>query len=150
MSSPQENPYAPPKAVVSDAPEPPRVRPRAVKIAVALLWVELLLALVNWGLSSDITVGTPEAEYKLFTDIFMAIMVAVSAWINIKVWQGRNWARIVALVLTILSFPTLLALPEMYREDALSAALSLAALALDVVAMILVFGPGREWFRRRS
>jgi uncharacterized membrane protein YagU involved in acid resistance len=151
MNSPRENPYAPPKAVVSDAAEPPRVRPRAVKIAVVLLWVELCLAVVNPFLTSNlVTLGTREADYKLFSEIFILIMIAISAWINIKVWQGRNWARIVALVLTLLAFPTLLALPEMFREEALSATVSLAALALDVVAMILVFGPGRDWFRRRS
>src|SRR5262245_21125810 len=112
-----DNPYAPPKAVVSDAPELPRVRSRAVKIAVALLWIELALVLVGWVLASDITVGTLEAEYKFLTDVFMVIMVAVSVWINIKVWQGRNWARIVALVLTVLALPTLLQFTAMLRED---------------------------------
>jgi hypothetical protein len=148
MNSSQTNPYAPPKAVVSDATDgPPRVRPRAVKIAVALLWVEFLLALVIRVLSSDITVGTSEAEYKFLADIFWVTQVAVAAWINVKIWQGRNWARIVALVLTVLAF---LWLPAIFHEGALSAALSFSMLALDVVAMILVFGPGRDWFQRRS
>jgi hypothetical protein len=145
-----ENPYAPPKAVVSDSPEPPRVRSRAVKIAVALLWTELALVIVSWVLDSDVTMGTLKAEYKLYTDIVMLIIVAISVWINIKVWQGRNWARIVALVLTILALPSLLSLPTMFREDALSAVLDLASITLDVAAMILIFGPGADWFRRRS
>ena len=144
-----ESPYAPPRAVVADAPEPPRVRPRAVVIAVALLWTELVPSVFLTFLAWD-EISVDDPAYRIALQIYVVIWLGISVLVNTKIWQGRNWARIVALILTLFAMIDLLGIVQQFAESPWETALSTAALALDVAAVVIVFGPGRDWFRRRS
>ncbi len=143
------NPYSAPNTTVADvSAEPPMERPRIVVIAVMLLWTEFTLGLL------DSVLGWKDSraaqKFWEFSIVISAIFVIISVWINIKVWQGRNWARIVALVLT--GFAVISFAPQMSASFARSALLSTLyciEILLDVAAMILVFGPGRRWFAQR-
>ena len=74
--------------------------------------------------------------------------------------RGRNWARVLYLVLTILSLLSLawsisqFALPEgvsMRRSVSLwSVMINVGPRVLSIAVVVLLFGPGRAWFRERS
>ena len=141
------NPYSAPRSAVTDMPPAPMERPRVVVIAVALLWTEvalgLLESLLDWKhLAAD--------ESATFVLIFDTLFVGLSVLINIMIWRGRNWARIVALVLTI--FAVVGFAPVIGAEFARApfvTVLGMVELLLDVIALYLVFVPGRQWFARR-
>jgi hypothetical protein len=142
------NPYSPPKTLVTDAPGgPPVVRPRVVVIAVALLWIEFTLNFVVLALDWEYQRGDAP---MVFVIGLHAVFIALSALINYKIWQGRNWARIFALtwVLIGVAFYTPEVSSELTRAPA-ATSLGFLQLLLDLVALYLVFIPGRHWFTRR-
>jgi hypothetical protein len=95
------NPYAPPGAVVSDLHLNEEIpRPRRVGVAAMLLWADLSV----WFLSTlfDVSAGN---ILKGASPVVVVIVIAFSAglntWLIVKVAAGRNWARILWLVLSV-------------------------------------------------
>lgn len=77
------------------------------------------------------------------------IALAITVWIAWKISSGRNWARIVLLVLTVISVPTLFAAAiTTAPRAAYIAGLKLVEIGLDIGAVYLLFFPGHEFFRR--
>ena len=117
-------------------------------IAVWLLWTELFLnAAGSW-----ISVSKGPANVPLALVVAIQLFfISISAWLNYKIWVGRNWARITGLVLTVIFLPlTFSTLKESSRTaDTLMAVLTVLTFALDAVALYLVFVPGRKWFAKR-
>ena len=146
------NPYAPPKAIVEDAVEPPMPRPRSVTIAVWMLWSELAMSVTVAILHMY---NAPNTMVFLSALIGAVLFQGLSALLNYKIWQGRNWARITYLVLLGLSALSILSMAAV-GPTGLVFAPSIETLfvglgcLLDLVALYLVFVPGRAWFRRRS
>jgi hypothetical protein len=141
------NPYSAPRSIVTDTPPPPMERPRVVVIAVALLWTEVALGLLESLLDWENLTANDSARFGLIVDV---LFVGLSVLINIMVWRGRNWARIVGLVLTILGVVGFA--PVVGAEFARAPFVTLLVmveLLLDVIALYLVFVPGRQWFARR-
>ncbi len=143
------NPYAAPQAPVDDPAEQRLLeRPKVVTVAAWLLWTELFLSAVGglWTLR------------KVSEDVPLVVIVAVqlfllsiSAWINYKIWVGRNWARITGLVLTMLWLPLTFSefKESLHTVDTLTAVLTVVTFGLDAVALYLVFVPGRNWYAKR-
>lgn len=122
-------------------------RPKIVVIAVILLWTELTLGLLDSALDWNFTRAQ---EYYQVSVGFDALFVVISVWLNYKIWQGRNWARIVALVLTVYAVLSFLpGISASFARSALISTLYCIEVLLDMVAMYLVFIPGRRWFARR-
>jgi hypothetical protein len=114
---------------------------------VILLWTEFTLGLLDSVLDWK---NTRTQEYYQFGVGIEVLFVVISVWLNYKIWQGRNWARIVALVLTV--FAVLSFLPQLsasFARSPLVSTLYTVEILLDAAAMYLVFVPGRRWFARR-
>jgi hypothetical protein len=121
-----------------------------VQIAVALLWLSLALGI------PELFLGPGRAEEggagTAFVVVVALLFFAFAAFLNVKIYQGRNWARIVLLVLTVLSvvmmlFPS----DESQAKGPLMQGLYLLDVLIDVVAMYLVFAkPGSLWFKRQG
>jgi len=151
-----ENPYSPPKAVVADVNyAPPMARPRSVTVAVALLAIGVLLGLLQnaivWISGDRGSITTPYIVGQV-----LGIVIAV--WIYYKIAQGRNWARIVLLVLyafVIVAFGIGMwaissgLVPIEKSALGFNLVLQVVQLLMDAVALYLLFVPGREWFRPR-
>lgn len=145
--------YAPPATEVADPPLVPALpsRPRQVQIAVALLCLSLVL-----GIPEAVVSVRPEpAEGGRVDTVLVVVMLlafAFACFLNVKVHQGRNWARIVVLVLTALSIAmTLFPLDESRVDGPMLQGLRLLCVLIDVAAMYLVFSkPGSLWFKRRG
>lgn len=140
--------YAPPGTDVAD-PTPVAAlpsRPRQVHIAVALLWLSLALGIPEAALGSP---PSGEGGMGAVLVVSMLLVFGLVALLIVKVYQGRNWARIVVLLLTVLSvvmmlFPS----DEVQVQGPLLQGLYLFDVLIEVVAMYLVFSkPGSLWFK---
>ena len=145
------DPYAPPGARLADPQEPRDVfpKPRQVRVAVALLWLSLALGFPSIYLQFG-RADSPDERIVLLA--FMVPLVALSAFLNLKISAGRNWARIAFLILVGLALLIFL-LPDNRDAGAqgVEIALDVLTTALDLVAACLLFTrPGALWFRPPS
>jgi hypothetical protein len=142
------NPYAPPEASVADGDqEPAREKPLAIRRAVALMWSSLALNILIFVIDWRFQVSQSPALVAVLSEL---IGVALSVWLIVKITVGRNWARIVYLVLLALAL--IVIVPEILGSASRAAhvaGLRMIELGMDFATMYLVFVPGREWFRKR-
>jgi hypothetical protein len=136
------NPYSPPKSGVEDAGRQRLLeeRPRQVVHATALLWTAFALDLISGYRQSqrDPDLMSPAGAVAAGTVIALAVAV------NVSVWRGRNWARVVYAIVTMLAFLTLF----LDTPPAGERALTLTTLLIGVVVLYLLFTtPGSLWFR---
>jgi hypothetical protein len=134
-----------------------RQRPRTVTISVAILavlWlVGLVMSLMEPPTSKNISALTKAIPVLQYIQITLAILGSILfAFVIYKIYTGRNWARILSLVVFILvtlpSIPAELGLIHASPEGRIIGAVRLAAIS---VAMLLLFtSPGDLWFRRRA
>ena len=145
---PSQNPYAPPQAVVADTPEidDRGSKPKEAVVAVSLIWTSLALGAVHAAIIWGFLTSTSSVGMVLAIQIFSFLLVA---WLAVKISAGRNWARITYLVLFLIGTPAFVMgeLQEFARAP-IPGTLGLIQFGLQVGAIVLVFGPGRRWFRR--
>ena len=143
MTTDDGNPYSPPKAEVQDAPRERLVaeRPQQIVRTTALLWLVLVLSLISTGL----TIRRSPPPVPDIAGTF-AFGLAVSLVRIVGIWQGRNWARIVSVVITALS---VIALPNGFaRQPVVSNLLDALTIPLELAVLFLVFTkPGALWFK---
>jgi hypothetical protein len=144
------NPYSPPTAELRDA-GPSRLlaeRPRQVAYSTALLTTSLVLSvpMVHWESRRNAQTWILELAVLAFLLVFATVIIR-------SIWQGRNWARMLYTVVTVLG---ILALPFQDTNDSvLDVAPSTAEVAMDVVGWaldvpvfyLLFTKPGSLWFR---
>ena len=141
------NPYAPPGSVVA-YDESVRVKPVAMRRAVFLMWASFALNLVIVAIDWKFLVTQSSLPIVVISEL---IGVGIAVWLILKISVGRNWARIVYLVLLAIGLPVVV--PEIMSSAdraAHVAGLKMIELGLDIGTMYLVFFPGREWFRKRE
>ena len=137
-----ENPYEPPKSDVRDT-SPLRVvaeRPRAILQAIALLWISSGLGFA--GSLSEVS-GSQGAL------IFWALaMVALAAGLSVGIWRGKNWARILYLILVLLSLTNLVSAWGLTERPQFEVALEAVSFVADAGSFFLMFTtPGSLWFQ---
>lgn len=147
-----ENPYAPPKAVVSDVAEDERQRTRppqialAVKLAAAGYALSLLAVVLTW---SSFYSKLGSLSYVILNQV---VSVAVLIWLYYKIWLGRNWARILILVFTALGALTMLnstVRATLAAQPPASMVVMLLNYGVSIVILWLLFvSPGRVWFQK--
>src|SRR5262245_56218157 len=98
---PANNPYSPPKADPGSGPagEQPLLRPRAVDNAVILIAIHALLTAFD-ALGSWNQFQTGAMNGIMFLEQWVRLGLLV--WICFAMPRGKNWARILLLILTLL------------------------------------------------
>jgi hypothetical protein len=143
------SPYAAPASKVGDPPEPQHLfeKPLQIRVAVWLLWLLIVLALPTTYFELRRASSYGEA---VFMTIFVLTVLAFAAFINVKISRGRNWARIVFLVVVVISVAAFFLPDEGGRAiSALESATSLISLVVDIAVVYLLFSwPGALWFRK--
>jgi hypothetical protein len=145
----EQNPYAAPAARVADADAVrPAERPIQVTRAVWLLWTVLALGTV-------VNFIRPQGAVPM--GMLMAIVIwllstAIYVLFIVKIAAGRNWARIVYLVLTLLGFLFIpvswSVLVEVMKSSVLYTVVYFLNTAISVYALYLLFTkPANAWFR---
>jgi hypothetical protein len=150
------NPYSPPEAPVGEAAaEHPRIpRPRQIEWASWCLWASVVVGFATLFLSDEVKLAVAEMPPDLqgmATGAMIAlfgVLTALYLWFIARMRAGRNWARVVLLIFSLLGL-----LSDLTPSDVSEAAAMLASRALDVVlqiaAIVLMFGrASSEWFRQ--
>ena len=139
------NPFAPPQSKVADLPQhleldsrPPE-RPNQVKFAFGLLAGSVALGVLNYIL------GGMQGS-SLFSFLVLAFVFGLAAAIR----SGKNWARIVFLVLYLTGLPSLFFASDLITQGGkLFFAVFCLQTLLQGLALWLVFRkPGSVWFKR--
>jgi hypothetical protein len=121
-------------------------RPAEVLLAVRLLWSSVALGVLSQFLILRHVKFSEDMVYAICDQL---VVLAFVALIYYKIWQGRNWARIALLVLSIIGLyfyvPMLMRLLVLVTAAGL---IGILQFLLQAFAMYLVFTqPGNSWFR---
>jgi hypothetical protein len=150
-----DNPYAPPKAIVSDIEAPLPERPPSVVRGVWSSWVSAACALpVSVYELIEVPKDMTPVENVVFTVVALAVAFAIAWLLNTAAWRGRNWSRWVQAILVTFTFGGLLfiamkrhLLPPNYLPRYLMAQYVVQAI-LNLVAVIFLFSPSANaWYR---
>ena len=141
--------FAPPVAIVGDVAEAaPLPRPAQVRWAVRLLWASMVLALPEAIVEEA---RAPTMAHLVGGLLIEAVMLLFACWLYVCVTRGRNWARIVLLLLTLLSTGMVVLVPLARGATPLEQVYTWLNTVCDVVCMGLLFSPpASAWFRRRA
>jgi hypothetical protein len=157
MSDVQPNPYAPPHAQVRDIDPDrrPLQKPQQVRLAVALLWVSLALGPLNLLLDDRSPARTIVASQPALLGLMAGVLAGVLALMAVLVvfiYRGRNWARVVYLVMYLLgALPWLLSLPVLFGHSPVAGAVYVVQGTIQAIALYFIFSqPGSAWFRYRT
>jgi hypothetical protein len=121
--------------------------------AVWLLRTSLVIGYVSLFLVEDLTaaLGDVPAESRSASMVFFFIVLALTGmgylWLIQSVKDGRNWARILMLVLTALGVFSLLAGAGDDETPMVIHFIGVIDTIIDVSAMVLLFrAPASDWF----
>jgi len=145
-----DNRFAPPSAEIADPVPQPFLQemPRQVKIAVGLLWLSVALSIPMFLLSGSHE-PSEEALDSTVVVFVLGVLCIFSAYVNVMVYRGNNWARLVILFSFALS-ALMLYLPS-DESTAIERALEVLLFVLDAVTVYLLFRePGSLWFKNRD
>ncbi|HEY0819071.1 MAG TPA: hypothetical protein VGD46_09850 [Rhizobacter sp.] len=148
--------YQPPAAELVDVDAEREVaeRPRQVRWAAVLLWMSFTLGVAMTAYELRQSTELDPSELAPATTAVVAGftfgLLALNAFLNVMIYQGHNWARIVYLGVALLGVAFVF-LPAEGDPGTLTEQTGYAiGSALDLAAMVLVFTrPGSRWFRRR-
>jgi hypothetical protein len=154
------NPYAPPQAQIAEGSSARDVpdRPREVATAVKLLW-----ASVSLGVLATV-VDWPYQTARLSAGILIPVEfvgLAIALWFIRALGRGRNWVRILFLVVMIMSLlgamasvwsvPLRARYLEEYTHSTTAGSIRGIQFILHLVALGYLFtAPARHWFKHRT
>jgi len=149
----ERNPYAPPASTVADPVEIQGERPKEVTNAIRLMWTSTTLAILAMFLQAQR--NTDVAQMWIVMLVGAALGLAIAFWFIGKIARGRNWARMVYLVLTVLGVVLVVFnwsfYAPIYRAQPLAAVLAVIQTALQFGAFYLLITPSaRDWFKQRA
>jgi hypothetical protein len=138
-----QGPYAPPSARVADRPE----RQGPNRSLVVLLWSSFALGFPIWYLRAS---RDSELQFHPVFILFVLAICLFAAALNVLIYRGRDWARILVMVLILIeAIVLLIPMEEPVPAGALENILTAASLLLDLVALYLLLSrPGASWFQR--
>lgn len=146
------NPFEPPKANL-EVPRELGPAPRAVKIAFALLCFSASIALLQLAAAATGLVGLPAGVSLGMSAISTLFGIAVIMFFAWKIRTGRNWARWVFAIWTLLGLvgfaASLAFMPGVWKAaPAHQTILGASQGAIQLAAIILTFtAQSRAWYR---
>lgn len=124
-------------------------KPQSVALAVILLWASLGAGVVKMLLHQFryASTGSDAVAYTV-----IAVTLAIIVFLIVKIAAGKNWARIVFLVLFVIgTFPMAAVILDEFADAPFMGALSVAQIGLQAYALYLLFTqPGSAWFRKAT
>jgi len=115
-------------------------RPHQIIQAIALLWMSATLGFFSSLSEND------ESWAKLI--IAALLMLAMTVTLSVGLWRGRNWGRMVYLILVALSLAAFLSSWGVSGRTKVEVALEAVSFVADAGCFFLLFTqPGSLWFR---
>ena len=146
-----KSPYTPPSSNVTDV-TPERSKPRQVRWAVKLLWIDLMLSVPAAFLSYQRGADQYDGAGAAIAVALTAALFALAAFVIVNLDRGFNWARIIQVVLVGLAL-LMMSVPgnDLAPPAPIETVLEYVTLALEIIALYLVFTrPGTSWYARRD
>ena len=137
-------------AAIAPAPNL-RVRPAEVTIAIKLVAINFVVGWIALAISWDYF----SALYRSLTQLVInqVFGTAILVWIWYKIYHGRNWARLLLAVFTVLGFAMSLnsIFAGIIASAPIVAKISMAfGTAVSLIILWLLFvSKGRLWFQKR-
>jgi hypothetical protein len=124
-------------------------KPLNVFIAVGLMYCSTAINLIE-NVVLDPLGHVHRSPVGTITGLLLGF--ALASFIFQKIFNGRNWARILMAVLYLVFIGlTLLILPKLLEKSYVSGVIFLIQTVLQVTALILLFtDPGKQWFKSRD
>lgn len=121
-------------------------RPAIVSNAVRLLYASLAIGVVRAFLEFNTMVADAPIGLVL---VISAITFGLLLFLIYKIAAGRNWARIVFLVLFVVGVPmSVIPLVHSLAQTPVSGLIGLVQLVVQVIALVMLFqSPSNAWFR---
>ena len=124
-------------------------RPTEVLTAVRLIWISIAIGLLTSAIRVSQLVS---GRYLILALLFAVVLFGIYLFLASRISAGRNWARIIFLVLMLIglpfSVPTYIA--EL-RRSVLYASISILIVVMQVVATYLLFTKNsNRWFREQK
>lgn len=129
---------------------PPNIaatRPAIIQSAISLLWASLAVAAVKVALDWTNFVRRGSVAFTVF---IMILTFAFIGFFVVKIGQGKNWARVVFLVIFVVGIvPAIFVWRSEFAHSRLLGILSIVQAALQATALYFIFtSPGKEWYRK--
>ena len=123
----------------------PKVITTAIRILTLSIAIGLLMSLVR--VAQQVS-GAPLILAILIVSAFFGVFLFLVS----RIWAGRNWARIVFLILVLIGLP--FAIPNYIaelRKNVLSGSVSMLIVILQLLGTYLLFTKNSNtWFRARK
>jgi hypothetical protein len=155
-----QNPYAPPTAVVADAPAAASSpRPRQVTWAVVALWVSFVIGLpgaMHNLFTQEIPPGISRTLIVVISLVVYLLVFAFMLWWLGAVGKGRRWGRVLLVILMffwvlacawLFSVSNLAGMKYALESNGTNLIVFWCQFLLYVAATVLVFTPAsKAWF----
>lgn len=124
-------------------------KPLQIKTATSFLWTVLGMGVLITLLDFRYLTAISSVSFIVLITLFSSFVMGLLTY---KISIGRNWARIVFLVMFVIgAFSYLKALSAMFERSVVIGILSLAQLIMQLYALYLIFtNPGSSWFRKNK
>jgi hypothetical protein len=143
------NPYEPPKATLADIVPSTTEIPGRVVAAVRLIWLSLVLGAVSTAVFS---IHPPPGKSIVGVMGLVGFGLLVAVVLNLAIRRGKNWARIVFVVLFVIGF--LLGIPRLavlWKAPSVFLVSEELQDILQLVSVILLLTePATRWFKLSS
>jgi FtsH-binding integral membrane protein len=148
-----DSPYAPPRAALADVEEAedPMDRPWQVARATTCLWIKFGIGVAT-ALWNVVYISPQLAMFSrpvIFA--FYAVLFLITAWIYRSIGKGRDWARILFLILTgisILGVPFSIFAVKIGTVTSAVAMTGLVNICISgYAAYLLLTAPSRAWYK---
>ena len=139
------NPYAPPTAIVADAPDPPSMpRPWPVTWASWMCVLSMTAAVPDFvrEVANDHERGSMGALWWVLLVLFIGVFVGFGALVIPAIYRGRGWARLAYCAFAALGIAGIYwYLSEKFAAAWYFGVLNLLSTALDLAVIVLLFLP---------
>ena len=124
------------------------LKPQQIKSAVIMLWLSLLIGIPR----SLLAIPNQREETLLVFFIVILFTIAFMIFFIQMINNGKNWARITFLILSILGMPlAIYQALDSVSITPISALLGMAQVILQIIAIIFLFaGESAQWFKIRK
>ena len=141
--------YAPPVAEVGDIADEARApRPLQVVWAVRLLWASTLFSIPEFYFEAT---RARSAGAMITGLVFEAVVTAFACYLYVCIYRGKNWARIVTLIFTVLSTTVVVFGPALPGRSNFDHVFTWLNTVTDIACMCLLFtSAGSRWFKGQA
>lgn len=130
-------------------------RPTSVTTAVQLLYITIVVSIVCGILNIAAVKDAPLSSTTLTPGVValtLIVVVIIGLFFIINISRGRNWARIIYLILFALSLiNSAIHLKMLFNQGTLIGVATIANYVMTLAAMILLFQKSsNQWFKRKQ